>query len=130
MESRNLFYYPEDGVRELTNKDFSVNGIGEMIVTHPAFVQNNGLIMFYAPWCGHCKKFRQEWSNIALKTGNVFPIASVNSERQYAAERVGVKSYPTIKYVHKDGTMTTYQGNRRSSDILDFVCKKANVCNL
>ena len=130
----NLYNERIDGVRELTLKDFSANALGEVIVTHSDFIGKNGLIMFYAPWCPHCKKREttQLWSNLALSTGSVVPIGAVNCENRgnkTLAKYAQILGYPTIKYVHIDGTMETYEGARTQKDILNYICMKSKHCS-
>jgi len=131
-QTANLFNYNETGVIELLNRDFSVNGIGEIIVAHPMFSHKNGLIMFYAPWCPHCKKHINTFTNLAMMNGTQFPIAAVNCEnkandsiKKYAK----IAGFPTLKYVHKDGTLSTYTGDRNLKALQKFICNKSGICN-
>jgi protein disulfide-isomerase-like protein len=58
--------------------------------------------MFYAPWCGHCKRLKPEFDSAAatLKREDVNGIlAAVDvTKHRSVGERYGVTGYPTLKY--------------------------------
>lgn len=60
------------------------------------------LVMFYAPWCTHCKKIKPEYEKAAaqLKFDNIpGMMGAVDATKETTiAERFAVKGYPTIKY--------------------------------
>jgi thioredoxin-like negative regulator of GroEL len=33
----------------------------------PASIQGSGMVLFYVPWCGHCKRFLPEFEKMAAK---------------------------------------------------------------
>lgn len=124
-----------DGVKELKLHDFSVNSIGEVIVTHRDFIGKNGLIMFYSPACPHCnsKETKELWSKLAMVLGNSFPIGAVNckdnrNHNYVVAKYAKIIGYPTIKLVHKDGTLELYEGRRTQGALLNFICQRAQHC--
>jgi len=124
-----------DGVRELKLHHFSVNSLGQAIVTHREFIGKNGLIMFYASWCPHCKSKETTslWSNLSMVLGNSFPIGAVNTTdyeqgNHTLAQYTKIIGYPTIKLVHKDGTLELYEGRRTEKELLKFICKRAKMC--
>ena len=124
-----------DGVKELKMHHFSVNSLGQVIVTHRDFIGKNGLIMFYQPWCSHCnsKDTRKLWSDLSMLLGNAFPIGAVNcSDHKHHNDQLAkyakILGYPTIKLVHKDGTLEMYEGKRTHNAILNFICERAKHC--
>lgn len=135
--SSNSDLYKEriDGVRELKLQDFSVNSIMQVVVKHPDYAGKNGLIMFYSPTCPHCysSETKKLWSDLAMTFGTVFPIGAVNCKDSNGGgpalqKYANVAGYPTIKLVHKDGTLETYPGPRTMKDLKKYICARTGNC--
>lgn len=83
------------------------------------------LVMFYAPWCGHCKKMKPEYEKAAetLKAQKIPGVlAALDATKEQAiASRYDVKGYPTLKYF-RDGALAYDVGTLRDADRLtDFM---------
>lgn len=90
-------------------------------------VKHNGewLVMFYAPWCGHCKQLEPTWLEIGDAMEEILPVhvARVDCTRYSSlASTFGVRGFPTIKFISGD-LEYEYRGARTKNDIIDFAKK-------
>jgi len=82
--------------------------------------------MFYAPWCGHCKKIKPEFDKASsLLAENDPPVQLVKVDCTEAGkdvcQRFEVKGYPTIK-IFRDGEFSQdYNGPREYAGIVKFM---------
>jgi len=81
--------------------------------------------MFYAPWCGHCKKMKSGYVAAAeqLKELQVEGRLAAVDATKYGelAKKFDVSGYPTIKYF-KNGVVAFDAGNLREEDkLIDFM---------
>ncbi|XP_071445031.1 protein disulfide-isomerase A5 [Hetaerina americana] len=84
------------------------------------------LVMFYAPWCGHCKKSKPEFKAAAehFKDDSKVEFAAVDCTVQSAlCSVVNVSGYPTIKYYHyyNKEEPIPYSGDRTVKDFIKFI---------
>ena len=87
--------------------------------------------LFYAPWCGYCKKFAPVWDELEKKYSNnpSVKLTKVNGDEEAGkaeAEREGVEGYPTI-FIYSNGEKTKYTGERDVQSIEQFL--KENYLN-
>lgn len=81
-------------------------------------------VLFYAPWCGHCKRFKPTWHQFADQVGHRINVAQVNvDESKGLAERFSIKGYPTLLFF-KRGMYYKYMGNRTIEDMSTFAFEK------
>ncbi len=121
---RNLFH-SDNGVHELTLKDFYQDK-NKLFIKNKFFPKNKGFILFYAPWCSHCKKFKSDYENLALDYIQLFPFGAVNTENvkdENDKLRVfaDIDKIPKLKIINKEGYLTDYDSNLTYDDLLYFL---------
>jgi len=83
--------------------------------------------MFYADWCGHCKKAKPdfvEFMGDGTKTigDKTVKIEMVNADSgDPKVEAFQVKGYPTFCLQTTDGKVTEYKGKREVAGYLEFL---------
>lgn len=83
--------------------------------------------LFYAPWCGFCKDLMPIYDEVAKKHPDKKIIKINCDENKDLAEKHGITSYPTIKFLKKgvEDTVDTivYTGERTVKGLTDFIKK-------
>lgn len=87
-------------------------------------------VMFYAPWCGHCKRLAPTWEELAGKMNQEkeVTIGKVDCTEQTAlCSAQDVTGYPTLKFFKsgaekEDGVK--YRGNRDLASLEKFIKEK------
>ncbi|KAK8861263.1 protein disulfide-isomerase domain [Kwoniella newhampshirensis] len=88
------------------------------------------LTEFFAPWCGHCKRLRPIYEQLADAMKGKLNIAAVDCEDHKAFCRsVGIQGYPTIRMFHH-ATSTEYTGPRSLEKLSEFASKAIKVTAL
>ena len=115
---------PKSKVAEMTNDNF------EEFMAENDFV----LMMFYAPWCGHCKKIKPAYEEAAETLDEMFANGDLEvpaklakldaTEHGETASKFGVSGYPTLKIFRK-GNPSDYKGGREARDIIETIVKEA-----
>ncbi|KAL5110157.1 hypothetical protein TcWFU_003841 [Taenia crassiceps] len=85
------------------------------------------LVAFIAPWCGHCKNLAPEWKKAAEKLKGKVKVGSVDATvHTNLAGRYEIRGFPTIKYF-KSGQVEEYNGMRSAEGIVEFGLQKAEM---
>ena len=83
------------------------------------------LVLFYAPWCGHCKKFHPEYEKAAktLRKENLFLSKVDATVEKKLAEKFEIQGFPTVKLFIK-GEAIEYTGGRKEQEVINWMRKK------
>lgn len=93
-----------------------------------AEVQNHGswLVMFYAPWCGHCKHMEPTWLDVGkqlLEIESDVQVGKVDAVKYSSlASQHHIRGFPTVKFF-KDGDVFEYNGARTTKNIVSYVTR-------
>ena len=80
-------------------------------------ITNKSVLIFIAPWCGHCKKSMSEFLEAARKSsGQVVIVNSDDPKSTDLLKKYNVSGFPTI--ISASGAK--YTGTRDSSSIVEF----------
>jgi len=84
--------------------------------------EKNVLIMFYAPWCGHCKSLMPVWDQLGAKYADSdYVVAKMDSTVNEIPD-MAVFSFPTIKLYRKgDNTDAEFNGERTVEGVTKFL---------
>ena len=81
----------------------------------------DSMVLFYAPWCGHCKNMMGDWEQLQQKAPSNIKIVKVNCDEQpELATRHGVQGFPTI-VLFKGGKKIYFEGPRNLDNFLQFI---------
>ncbi|GIY62791.1 protein disulfide-isomerase A5 [Caerostris extrusa] len=82
------------------------------------------IVMFYAPWCGHCKKAKPEFTAAAeyFKDEPKVEFAAVDCTTFISVCNAHeVKGYPTLKYFSYYKVEKPYEGGRTENDFVSYM---------
>ncbi|KAK3612180.1 hypothetical protein CHS0354_016567 [Potamilus streckersoni] len=105
----------KSNVKHLNGKNFTT------FVT----TQDASLVMFYAPWCGHCKKAKPQYQSAADKLlDDKRSFAAVDctaEENREICTKEEVKGFPTFRLYIKGNFLSVYNGDRTEAEFLKFI---------
>ena len=79
-------------------------------------ITDDTVVIFFAPWCGHCKQAKPEFEKaVANGGGKVVMVDATVPDNKKLVEKYNVKGFPTIMKGN-----VSYNGARKEDDIIDF----------
>ena len=88
------------------------------------------MLLFYAPWCSHCKALQPKYEEVAKKLKEKNPklrLAKIDGT-QNEVESIILSGFPTLKFYpgnKKDKAPLDYNGDRSVEDIIKFIKNNA-----
>ncbi len=117
-------YGGDTGIEDLVYKDFKYKN-NKLYITHPSFVGKKGIIVFYAAWCGHCKKLSKVLIDLQNEYLNRYVIGAINIENtndnnDELALHADVKFIPHILYINSDNSLSQFNHSINEENLLYF----------
>merc|ERR1711920_315055 len=111
---------PEPSKEELQNEIVGVL-VGSTFTDAAQDESKDVLVDFYAPWCGHCRKFEPLYKQLAKKLKHVksLRITKIDATRN-EIEGMQIMAFPTVVLFpagKKPKDKIQYQGSRNPDDI-------------
>ncbi|CAF1193496.1 unnamed protein product [Adineta ricciae] len=83
------------------------------------------LVMFYAPWCGHCKNSKPAFAAAAAKLASqhkdiIIGAVDATIEKDLGT-KYAVRGFPTFKYFENGKEASEYNGGRSEQDFIQFL---------
>lgn len=88
------------------------------------------MLLFYAPWCSHCKEISPKYEEVAIKLKDKNPkllIAKIDGSEN-EIENISISGFPTIMFFpgnKKSKSPIEYKGRRTTEDIIEFIKKNS-----
>lgn len=88
------------------------------------------VVLYHSEGCGHCRKMMPAWDEAKASASATHKVLEVEAKDIQAGTvpavaahgAKGIKGYPTIKAVAKDGSLVAkYKGDRSASDLKAFI---------
>lgn len=111
-------------VKKVTAKNFTNSGNLKNVNKH-------GMLLIYADWCGHCRRFTPEYEDIDRLTGNDYLCLKIQDIdlTPELSKKLNVMGFPTIKFFDKNGVIIgDFNGERTTDNILGHICKTYHYC--
>jgi len=84
--------------------------------------ETRALVMYFAPWCGHCKTLMPVWDDLGKKFANSdVVVGKIDATVNEVEGSEKINSFPTIKLHRKDGSQAEYNGVRTVEGISKFI---------
>lgn len=82
------------------------------------------LVMFYAPWCGFCKKLKPDYSAAAteLKSIGILAALDANTQENYNLRNaLNITGFPTLLYYKNGKKLFRYGGEYTKESLVEWM---------
>jgi protein disulfide-isomerase-like protein len=91
--------------------------------------EQKSLVLFYAPWCPHCKNIMPDWDDATKRNTTDIKMVKVNcDEHEDLAKKHGIQGFPTIKFLplglNNPKNAIEYKGDRKGEAFLAFIANQ------
>ena len=90
------------------------------------------IILFYAPWCGHCTKMKPYFDAVAKKFShhNFCKVDCTKKENQIIQSQFDIEAFTTIVIVDKDTIIHNKAGALNMEQLTDLVTSKTDSASI
>lgn len=83
----------------------------------------NAFVLFYAPWCGHCKKLHPDFEKMAkeLQAKDVIIGKIDATANDFDRTKFAVSGFPTMYFIPAGGKPESYEGGRTAAEMKAYV---------
>ena len=117
FDSEEEFLENEEEQQQQRKLDVTIDEINKM---------DNGVALFYANWCGHCKTFKPIYTAFAEQASGDFQVAQIDfaQARKNDADKCqkfanSVKGYPTVLFIKDGAVEEEYKGPRSMEGLMN-----------
>ena len=76
-----------------------------------------GILLVYAPWCGHCKMMMPHYENASNQSKARFARLEGAKAQDFMREKQ-IRGFPTVFTVNSNGDVNLYQGGRDANSLV------------
>jgi len=101
--------------------------VKELKEDYSDYISENEVVFvkYFAPWCGHCKKLKPIYEQLAKSMSNKLKFAEVNCEDfREICDNEMVEGFPTLKIFRKGKSPKLYSGERSEEAMKNWIEKQ------